>query len=70
MPIKKASHWLTKAKREELISEYIDCQEEMGQDGLTAEDLHKLDNATLIKECVAFMPDCMQDLAWLHLYPH
>jgi hypothetical protein len=63
MPSKKASHWLTKAQREELISEYIECQEDMGGDWSTAEDLHKLDNTTLIKECVAFMPNCMQDLA-------
>ena len=63
MTRKKASHWLTKAKREELISEYIECQEDMGEEWLTEEDLRKLDNAALIKECVAFMPECMQDLA-------
>lgn len=63
MTRKKASHWLTKAKREELISEYIECQEDMGEEGLTEEDLRKLDNAKLIKECVAFMPECMEDLA-------
>lgn len=63
MTRKKASHWLTKAKREELISEYIECQEDMGEEGLTEEDLRKLDNAALIKECVAFMPECMEDLA-------
>ena len=64
MPRKKASHWLTRAQRERLISEYIDTQEDMGEEnGLTVEDLRKLDNSKLIEECVAFMPECMEDLA-------
>ena len=64
MPRKKASHWLTTAQRERLIGEYIETQEDMGEEnGLTVEDLRKLDNAKLIEECVAFMPECMEDLA-------
>ena len=63
MPPKKASRWLTKAQREQLISEYIDCQEDMGGSYPSAEDLRKLDNHALIEECVAFMPECMEDLA-------
>ena len=64
MPRKKASHWLTTAQREQLISEYIECQEEMGEDdGYGAEDLRKLDNCAFIKECESYMPDCMEDLA-------
>ena len=64
MPRKKANHWLTTAQRERLISEYIDTQEDMGEEnGLTVEDLRKLDNSKLIEECVAFMPECMEDLA-------
>ena len=64
MPRKKANHWLTTAQRERLISEYIDTQEDLGEDTEdTAERLGKLDNAKLIKECCAFMPECMEDLA-------
>lgn len=62
MTRKKASNWLQSQARK-LISEYIECQEDMGEEGLTEEDLRKLDNAKLIKECVAFMPECMEDLA-------
>ena len=64
MPRKKASHWLTTAQRERLIGEYIETQEDMGEDTEdTFERLSKLDNAKLIEECVAFMPECMEDLA-------
>ena len=64
MPRKKASHWLTTDQRERLIGEYIDTQEDLDEDTEgTAERLGKLDNSALIKECVAFMPDCMEDLA-------
>ena len=64
MPRKKASHWLTTAQRERLISEYIDTQEDLDEDTEgTAERLGKLDNSKLIEECVAFMPECMEDLA-------
>ena len=64
MPRKKASHWLTTAQRERLISEYIDTQEDLDEDTEgTAERLRKLDNSKLIEECVAFMPECMEDLA-------
>lgn len=54
MTRKKASNWLQSQARK-LISEYIECQEDMGEEGLTKADLRKLDNA--------FMPECMEDLA-------
>ena len=67
MPRKKASHWLTTAQRERLISEYLLCEEEIldshQERDNTRARLSELDNAKLIKECVAFMPDCMEDLA-------
>ena len=64
MPRKKANHWLTTAQRERLIGEYIETQEDLDEDTEgTAERLRKLDNSKLIEECVAFMPECMEDLA-------
>lgn len=61
-----ASYYLTKAQRKILIDSYIDCAEDMGLDeeqdlGEIRATLEKLSNTKLIAECVAFMPDCMDD---------
>lgn len=58
-----ASTYLTKTQRENLINEYIEC-EEMVMDGnqfseQTREELSKLSNTELIKECCDFMPECL-----------
>ena len=58
-----ASTYLTKTQRENLINEYIECEENV-MDGnqcsqQTRAMLEKLDNVQLIKECQDFMPDCV-----------
>jgi len=41
----------------------MECAEEMGEDTPgTRERLESLKNPDLINECVAFMPDCMEEL--------
>lgn len=62
-----ATTYITKAQRKILIDSYIDCAEDMGLDedqdlGETRATLEKLSNPKLIEECVAFMPDCMEEL--------
>lgn len=56
------STYITKAQRNVLIEDYLECQDEMGGDAHTKESLEALNNSDLIKECVAFMPDCMDSL--------
>lgn len=56
------SNYITKAQRKVLIEDYLECQEEMGEGTHTEESLNALNNSDLIKECVAFMPDCMDSL--------
>ena len=55
--------FLTKAQRNELIEEYLEC-EEMILDGDQCADetrarLERLNNTQLIQECRDFMPDCI-----------
>ena len=62
-----ATTYITKAQRKTLIDSYIDCAEDMGLDedqdlDETRATLEKLSNPKLIEECVAFMPDCMEEL--------
>ena len=61
-----ATTYLTKAERKILIDSYIDCMEDMGEENETIEDrrlfLQSLNNTKLIDNCVAFMPDCMEEL--------
>lgn len=61
-----ATTYLTKAQREVLINSYIDCMEDMGEEDEIIEDrklfLQSLNNKKLIDNCVAFMPDCMEEL--------
>ena len=59
-----ASTYITKAQRKILIDSYMDCADEMGLDNLdeTQARLEKLSNTKLIAECVAFMPDCMEEI--------
>ena len=62
-----ATTYITKAQRKILIDSYIDCAEDMGLDedqdlDETRATLEKLSNPKLIEECVAFMPDCMEEL--------
>ena len=56
------SNYITKAQRKILIDSYLECQEDMGADFHTEESLKCLNNSDLIKECVAFMPDCMNEI--------
>ena len=56
------SNYITKAQRKILIESYLECQEEMGEDTHTEKSLNALNNSDLIKECVAFMPDCMDEI--------
>ena len=61
-----ATTYITKAQRKILIDSYIDCANDMGLDeeqdlGETRAMLEKLSNPKLIEECVAFMPDCMEE---------
>jgi hypothetical protein len=59
-----ASTYITKAQRKILIDSYMDCAEDMGLDNLdeTQARLEKLSNTKLIAECVAFMPDCLEEI--------
>ena len=59
-----ASTYITKEQRKILIDSYMDCAEEMGLDNIEEirPMLEKLSNTKLIKECVAFMPDCLEEL--------
>ena len=59
-----ASTYITKEQRKLLIDSYIDCAEDMGLDNIDEiqSTLEKLSNTKLIKECVAFMPDCLQEI--------
>ena len=56
------STYITKAQRKILIESYLDCQEEMGEGNATFDSLNALNNSKLIQECVAFMPDCMDEI--------
>ena len=59
-----ASTYITKQQRKILIDSYMECADEMGLDDLdeTQARLEKLSNTKLIAECVAFMPDCLQEI--------
>lgn len=61
-----ASTYLTKAQRQILINEYIECEDEVLDGNQCAEEtrarLSSLNNVELINECVAFMPDCLDSL--------
>ena len=59
-----ASTYITKEQRKILIDSYIDCAEDMDLDNIDEIKswLEKLSNPKLIKECVAFMPDCLQEI--------
>ena len=59
-----ASTYITKEQRKILIDCYMECAEEMGLDNIDEIQsmLEKLSNPKLIKECVAFMPDCLQEI--------
>jgi len=58
-----ASTYITKQQRNVLIDSYIDCAEEVGEDTTgTREHLQALKNPDLVRECVAFMPDCMEEI--------
>ena len=60
------SYSLTYEQRKVLIDWYIDCLEDMDREVEdTAEYLNQLGNPSLIKECVDFMPQCLEDLARL-----
>ena len=56
--------YITKEQRKILIDSYMECADEMGLDDLeeTQAMLEKLNNTKLIQECVAFMPDCLQEI--------
>ena len=56
--------YITKEQRKVLIDSCIECADEMGLDDLdeTQAMLEKLNNTKLIQECVAFMPDCLQEI--------
>ena len=59
-----ASTYITREQRKILIDSYMECADEMGLDDLdeTQSMLEKLNNTKLIKECVAFMPDCLEEI--------
>ena len=59
-----ASTYITKEQRKMLIDSYIESADEMGLDNIDEIQsmLEKLSNTKLIKECVAFMPDCLQEI--------
>lgn len=59
-----ASTYITKEQRKILIDSYMDCADEMGLDNVDEirAMLEKLSNVKLINECVAFMPDCLEEL--------
>ena len=63
------SNYITKSQRKILIESYLECQDDvfdgpddMGIDDHTQESLNALNNSDLIKTCVAFMPDCMDEI--------
>ena len=59
-----AHNWLlTVAERKFLIDSYLECMEDMGMEiEETGEFLNQLGNASLIHECIDFMPECLEDL--------
>ena len=59
-----ATTYITKEQRKILIDSYMECADEMGLDDLdeTQARLEKLSNTKLIAECVAFMPDCLEEI--------
>jgi hypothetical protein len=59
-----ASTYITKEQRKVLIDSYMECADEMGLDNIEEIQsmLEKLSNTKLVKECVAFMPDCLQEI--------
>ena len=59
-----ASTYITKEQRKILIDSYMDCADEMGLDNIDEirPTLEKLSNTKLIAECVAFMPDCLEEI--------
>ena len=59
-----ATTYITKDQRKILIDSYIECADDMGLDDLdeTQARLEKLSNPKLIEECVAFMPDCLEEI--------
>ena len=59
-----ASTYITKEQRKILIDSYIDCAEDMDLDNIDEirAMLEKSSNTKLIKECVAFMPDCLEEI--------
>lgn len=59
-----ASTYITKEQRKILIDSYMECADDMGLDNIDEirAMLEKLSNPKLIQECVAFMPDCLEDL--------
>ena len=58
---KMATTYITKAQRQNLIDQYEECAEDMGEEFDRAR-LESLNNTALIAECKAFMPDCMDSL--------
>ena len=59
-----ASTYITKEQRKILIDSYMECADDMGLDNIDEIQsmLKKLSNTKLIAECVAFMPDCLQEI--------
>ena len=59
-----ASTYITKEQRKILIDSYMECAEDMGLDNIDEIQsmLEKLSNTKLIAECVAFMPDCLEEI--------
>tara|TARA_Y100000361_G_scaffold125453_1_gene119007 strand:- start:86 stop:268 length:183 start_codon:yes stop_codon:yes gene_type:complete len=59
-----ASTYITKEQRKILIDSYMECADEMGLDNIDEIQLmlEKLSNTKLIAECVAFMPDCLEEI--------
>ena len=59
-----ASTYITKEQRKTLIDSYMECADEIGLDNVDEIQLmlEKLSNPKLIEECVAFMPDCLEEI--------
>ena len=59
-----ASTYINKEQRKILIDSYMECADEMGLDNIDEirAMLEKSSNTKLIQECVAFMPDCLEEL--------
>ena len=59
-----ASTYIIKEQRKILIDSYIDCAEDMDLDDIDEIQtwLKKLSNPKLIAECVAFMPNCLEEI--------